>query len=75
MTETGEKENKFQDTATRGRIATIVICIWLIVPAFAAIVWILGWLQLGDLDSFIAIWHKSFTWLVTLILGYYFGSS
>lgn len=74
MTETVIKVKKFQDTAVRGRIATIVNSIWFIVPAIAAIAWIIGGLQLLDLKDFLAIWHNWSTWVATLISGYYFGS-
>ena len=69
------KNLKIQNSSARDLIAIVVISIWIGIAAIAAIVFLLGGLGYIDLKDFLQLWHDRFTWIVTLVLGYYFGSS
>ena len=64
------------DSRIRGRIALLVLSIWLGVPALGVLAAIFGYLQLDDLKiNLFPMWHQYLTWLATLVVGYYFGAS
>lgn len=62
------------DSKVRGRIAVIVIIAWLIVPIAGALAVIGGWYDFASLkDELLPMWHQYTTWIVTLVIGYYFS--
>ena len=63
-----------QDSKTRGRIALLVISVWLGLLVLSVFATILGLLQTEDLKEIISMWHQILTPIASLVVGFYFGS-
>ena len=60
---------------TRDFIAMFVVVLWLGVPSLAALAAVFGRVDFRLLtEDLLPIWHEYYSWVATLVLGFYFGA-